>query len=76
MATLESRARCESDLDLNLLLTNSTLEQPLWRSLFQNLDDLFFAKKLPPLVLTSKLLPVKDIWGFLQNKGWRGWWGR
>jgi len=37
MATLETRARCESDPDLNLLLTNSTLEQPLWRSLFQNL---------------------------------------
>jgi len=29
MATRESRARCKNDPDLNLLLTNSTLEQPL-----------------------------------------------
>jgi len=68
MATPETRARCESDPDLNLLLTNSTLEQPLWRSLFQNFADLFFAKKLPPLVLTSEPLPVNDIWGFYNYK--------
>ena len=68
MATQETRAPCENDPYLNLLLPNSTLEQPLWRSLFQNLDELFFAKKLPPLVLTSKPLPVKDIWGFYNYK--------
>jgi hypothetical protein len=68
MATLHTRARSESDPDLNLLLTNSTLEQLLWRSLFQNLDDRFFAKKLPPLLLTSKPLPVKDMWGFYNYK--------
>jgi hypothetical protein len=33
-----------------------------------DLDELFFAKKLPPLVLTSKPLPVKDIWGFYDYK--------
>ncbi len=68
MTMQETRAPCEDDPHLNLLLSNSTLEQPLWRSLFQNLDELFFAKKLPPLVLISKPLPVKDIWGFYDYK--------
>lgn len=68
MATQETRAPCENDPDLNILLPDTTLEQSLWRSLFQNLDELFFAKKLPPLVLTSKPIPVKDIWGFYNYK--------
>jgi len=49
--------------ELNLLLPKDA-EQPLWKSLFRNLDDYFFPKKLPPLVLTSKPEPVRDIWGF------------
>ena len=68
MAALEPRSRLEGEPELNLLLSRSTLEQPLWESLFQNLNDLFFPKKLPPLVLTSKPLPVKDIWGFYNYK--------
>src|SRR5215467_10799545 len=54
--------------ELNLLLDKSSLEQPLWKSLFQNLDDFFFPKKQAPLVLTSKPIPVKDIWGFYDYK--------
>jgi periplasmic protein TonB len=54
--------------ELNLLLPKSTFEQPMWKSLFQNLDEFFFPKKLPPLVLTSKPIPVKDIWGFYNYK--------
>ncbi len=53
--------------ELNLLLPKDS-EQPLWKSLSQNLDDFFFPKKLPPLVLTSKPIPVKDIWGFYNYK--------
>jgi periplasmic protein TonB len=53
--------------ELNLL-PQSSLEESLWRSLFRNLDDFFFPKKLPPLVLESKPIPVKDIWGFYNNK--------
>jgi hypothetical protein len=68
MTMQETRAPCGNDPGLNLLQPNSTLDQPLWRSLFQNLDELFFAKKLPPLVLTSKPIPVKDIWGFYDYK--------
>jgi TonB family protein len=54
--------------ELNLLLPKDTLEQPLWKSLFKGLDEFFFPKKLPPLVLTSKPIPVKDIWGFYNYK--------
>jgi periplasmic protein TonB len=68
MATLDIAPRTEREPDLNLLLPKSTLEQPLWKSLFQNLDDYFFPKKQPPLVLTSKPVPVKDIWGFYDYK--------
>ncbi|HKN73110.1 MAG TPA: hypothetical protein VJX30_18905, partial [Terriglobales bacterium] len=55
--------------ELHLLLTNQTLDEPLWKSLFRNLDDFFFPKKLPPLVLTSKPVAVRDIWGFYNYKG-------
>ena len=68
MPTLESTPRTEREPELNLLLSKSTFEQPLWKSLFQNLDDYFFPKKLPPLVLTSKPVPVRDIWGFYDYK--------
>src|SRR5580700_5346823 len=53
--------------ELHLLLGNTTLEEPLYKSLFRGLDDFFFPKKLPPLVLESKPEPVKDIWGFYSN---------
>lgn len=55
--------------ELHLLLTNQTLDEPLWKSLSRNIDEFFFPKKLPPLVLTSKPVPVRDIWGFYNNKG-------
>jgi len=54
--------------ELHLLLTNQTLDESLWKSLFRNLDEFFFPKKLPPLVLTSKPVPVRDIWGFYNYK--------
>src|SRR3954470_12475749 len=54
--------------ELNLLLPKETLDQSLLRSLFSNLDDYFFPKKLPPLVLTSRPVPVRDIWGFSDYK--------
>ena len=54
--------------ELHLLLSNQTLDEPVWKSLFRNLDEFFFPKKLPPLVLTSKPVPVRDIWGFYNYK--------
>jgi TonB family protein len=53
--------------ELHLLLAPDTFE-PLWKSLFQGLDEFFFPKKLPPLKLESKPIPVKDIWGFYNYK--------
>ena len=35
----------------------------VWQSLAENLRDTLFPKKLPPLQLTSKPIPVRDIWG-------------
>jgi len=68
MATDNFRPLPGGEPELNLLLTKSSLDQPLWKSLFQNLDDFFFPKKQAPLVLTSKPIPVKDIWGFYDYK--------
>ncbi len=63
MATVNVESpRPTAEPELHLLLPNET-EQPLWKSLFRNVDDLLFPKKLPPLVLTSRPVPVKDIWG-------------
>jgi periplasmic protein TonB len=50
--------------ELHLCLGSQTFEEPLWKSLFRELDEFFFPKKLPPLKLESKPEPVKDIWGF------------
>lgn len=50
--------------ELNLLIADKQFGEPLYRSLFRQLDEFFFPKKLPPLKLESKPEPVKDIWGF------------
>ena len=54
--------------ELHLLITDKQFEEPLYRSLFRELDEFFFPKKLPPLKLESKPAPVKDIWGFYNYK--------
>ncbi len=54
--------------ELHLLLDQREFEEPIWKSLFRQLDEFFFPKKLPPLKLESKPEPVKDIWGFYDNK--------
>ena len=59
--------------ELNLLLPKETLDQPLWKSLFLGLDEYFFPKKQAPLVLTSKPVPVKEIWGEYNYKKAAAW---
>jgi periplasmic protein TonB len=54
--------------ELHLLLDKSSVEEPLYKSLFRQIDEFFFPKKLPPLKLESKPEPVKDIWGFYNYK--------
>src|SRR6267154_1221577 len=71
MATLEFKPpqqRTESDPELHLLMPKG-FEPSLWDSLRQNFKQTFFPEKLPPLVLTSKPVPVRDIWGFYNYKG-------
>jgi TonB family protein len=60
-------ANASNELELHLLLAPDTFE-PLYKSLFRGLDEFFFPKKLPPLKLESKPIPVKDIWGFYNYK--------
>ena len=50
------------ELRLDRLLSN--VEQPWYKSFVQNVREAIHPKKLPPLELTSKPVPVKDIWGF------------
>jgi TonB family protein len=56
-----------SEPELHLLITDKHFEEPLYKSLFRELDEFFFPKKLPPLKLECKPEPVKDIWGFYSN---------
>ena len=68
MATDDIQPTRGGEPELNLLLSKDVLDEPLWKSLIQNIQELFFPKKQAPLVLTSKPIPVKDIWGFYDYK--------
>src|SRR4029078_8031989 len=61
MASAHLDLRSTGEPELHLLLPKETFEQPLWKSLFQNIDEFLFPKKLPPLKLTSRPEPVRDI---------------
>jgi TonB family protein len=67
MASSEIKPNASQEPELHLLLAPDTFE-PLWKSLSRGLDEFFFPKKLPPLKLESKPIPVKDIWGFYNYK--------
>ncbi len=45
------------------LLPQTTAEDSLLTSLMSNIRAAFFPEKLPPLVLTSRPVKVRDIWG-------------
>ena len=57
----------QAEPELRLLIADKQFEEPLYKSLFRELDDFFFPKKLPPLKLESKPIPVKDLWGFYSH---------
>jgi TonB family protein len=50
-----------SEQELNLLPQTSA-EESLWSSLKSNIRAALFPEKLPPLVLTSRPVEVRDIW--------------
>src|SRR5689334_24685035 len=48
------------------------VEDPWYKTFIQNVRDAINPPKLPPLEVTSKPVPVKDIWGADENKGRAG----
>lgn len=52
-----------ADDHLNRLLTPGVVEEPWFKSLYNNIRELISPPKLPPLVVTSKPVAVKSIWG-------------
>jgi len=44
------------------------IEDPWYNTFLKNLKEFFNPPKLPPLELTSKPIPVKDIWGLYGRK--------
>jgi len=54
-----------SEHSLNLL---REIEQPMWKSLFQNIKEALFPEKLPPLRLTSRPVQVGNIWSRSNRK--------
>ncbi len=58
-----SSAPSGADVHLQRLLA-ANIEEPFLRSFIRNVKDFVNPPKLPPLEVTSKPVPVKDIWGF------------
>jgi len=52
----------EADLHLERLLAAD--EEPFYRTFWKDLKEFLHPPKLPPLEVTSKPVPVKEIWGF------------
>lgn len=46
----------------------SELNKSPWQSLKENVRDVLFPEKLPPLQLTSKPVKVREIWGQYNNR--------
>ena len=57
----------QPDDHLSRLLAPQTAEIPWYKSLYQTFHDIIKPEKLPPLVLTSKPVAVKDMWGLYAN---------
>lgn len=53
----------DPDIHLQRLLSKD-MEVPWYRSFVKNVKEAINPPKLPPLELTSKPVPVQDIWGF------------
>src|SRR5579871_3325860 len=58
----------DADDHLNRLFAADKAEIPWWISLYENIHDLIKPEKLPPLVITSRPVAVKSIWGLYAPK--------
>jgi periplasmic protein TonB len=63
----DNLSNAQEDKHLANLVTFQ-VDEPFYRSLFQSIKDLIHPPKLPPLQVTSKPIPVKDIWGLYGRK--------
>src|SRR5882757_8799771 len=59
-----SNPQGDSEADLHLQRLLAADEEPYYRTFWKDLKDFVNPPKLPPLELTSKPVPVKEIWGF------------
>ena len=59
-----------ADIHLQRLLA-ADVEEPFFRSLIRNIKEVIHPPKLPPLEVTSKPVPVKEIWGSYGGQGKR-----
>src|ERR1039457_4343576 len=50
-------------------LLPENLEPPWFVGIWNNLKEMIHPEKLPPLEITSKPIPVKDIWGLYPTDG-------
>ncbi len=69
--TVSPEIQSAADDHLSRLLP-MTVEEPWYKSLYDNVRETFNPPKLPPLVLTSKPVAVKSIWGMYSpdKKNW------
>jgi TonB family protein len=56
------------DDHLSRLLVDDKVEAPWYKDFVQNVKELINPPKLPPLEVTSRPVPVKDIWGLYGRK--------
>ena len=64
----ENQVRGQEIPELNLLLPSDQFDLSLWQSLRRQIHDWRHPEKLPPLHLTSKPVPVHEIWGAYNYK--------
>ena len=58
----------DSDPDIHLARLLAADEEPFYRAFFRNIKETIRPPKLPPLEVTSKPVPVREIWGFYGGK--------
>src|SRR6476619_6977816 len=67
MSVERSTVAAASEPDDHLNFLPSATQTPWYKAFVENIRDLIQPKKLPPLEVTSKPIPVKDIWGDSKN---------
>ena len=56
----EAAVALQTGHELDSFLGKAFEDTPIWKTLYENICDIFFPRKLPPLELTSTPIPVPD----------------